>query len=316
MPSTFIASDDQFALHKTGLNHPESPERYNSIKFALLNEGLQTTKNTISPKKATLEDILLCHTSAYFSTLRREVSSLKPNNLGMLSTGDVILSEESLDVALLASGAVLKAVDALMEGKALNVFCNVRPPGHHACSNKGMGFCLFNNVAIGARYAQKKYGIKRVAIIDWDLHHGNGTQEIFYGDPSIFYFSTHQEGIYPGTGFKEEKGCGTTLNCPIKAGLSSQAQIFQAFDEQLLPAMERFQPELVLISAGFDAHQDDPLGSLNLTSEDFGELTKIVLGIANKFSNDRLVSVLEGGYNLRALSESVVAHVKALKGAF
>jgi acetoin utilization deacetylase AcuC-like enzyme len=265
----------------------------------------------ISPREATVEELLLCHTAPYIEQVREDVE----RGLSYLSTdtGDTVISPTSYQVALKAVGAVLTAVDLVMTGEDKTAFCLVRPPGHHACSNRGMGFCLFNNIAIGARYAQRNYGIKRVLIVDWDLHHGNGTQEIFYNDPSIFYFSTHQFPYYPGTGSEEESGAGTIRNIPIFNTEGSRDDILYAFEVVLPQLMEDFKPELVMISAGFDSHEADPLGGLSLKSEDFATLTNGVKAIANKYAKGRIVSALEGGYNLNALEESVRAHVNALK---
>ncbi|HYM12699.1 MAG TPA: histone deacetylase, partial [Bryobacterales bacterium] len=223
----------------------------------------------------------------------------------------------SLDGALYAVGGVLNAVDAVMAGQARNAFCVVRPPGHHARPDQGMGFCVFNNVAIAARHAQHQHGVERVLIADWDVHHGNGTQDIFYSDGSVLFFSTHQHPWYPGTGRAEEtgmgKGKGATINCPFPAG-SGRREILGAFREKLVPAAEAFKPGLVLLSAGFDSRLGDPLGLFTLNDEDFAELTKLMLELAAKHAGGRLVSVLEGGYNLSGLASAATAHVKALLG--
>ena len=207
-------------------------------------------------------------------------------------------------------------MDAVVDRKAANAFCAVRPPGHHATPDRGMGFCLFNNVAIAARYAQKKYGIARVAIVDWDVHHGNGTQDIFYSDGSVFYFSTHQSPWYPGTGAANEtgegKGKGATLNCPFPAG-SGTKEILGAFQGKLIPAMRDFKPELVLLSAGFDSRLGDPLGQFTLSDADFADLTTLMLDVAHQYAGGRLVSVLEGGYSLTGLASASAAHVEALR---
>jgi acetoin utilization deacetylase AcuC-like enzyme len=216
---------------------------------------------------------------------------------------------------LFAAGGALAAVDAVATGVLLNVFCAVRPPGHHAESDSPMGFCLFNNVAIAARYAQQHYGISKIAIVDWDVHHGNGTQEIFYSDPSVFYISLHQYPFYPGTGGRAEtgtgKGEGYTLNVPMRAG-SGEAEYLKAFREEILPRLNMYRPELLIISAGFDAHRDDPLANIELTEASFATLTAMLMEVAGKYCQHRIVSVLEGGYNLQALSHSVEAHINEL----
>lgn len=317
---TCIVSSPDYLIHLTGEGHPESPARLEYIDRALLKAGLQTPLNTISPRYATKADILLCHKENYFHLVEREVHTIAEMGINdgsaFLSTGDAPICPESFAIALLAAGGILSAVDAVMKGKAKNAFCAVRPPGHHACPSQGMGFCIFNNIAIGARYAQNRYGIHRVLIVDWDVHHGNGTELIFYEDPSVFYFSTHQKGIYPGTGSAEDrghgKGLGTTLNCPIEGGKGSREKVIEAFRDKLMPSMELFKPELVMISAGFDAHYLDPLGGFDLTDEDFGLLTEIVKSIADTYAQGRLVAALEGGYNLEALASATVEHVKAL----
>lgn len=310
---TAIITSEQFTRHITPWGHPETLDRAEVVSKALRNEALPGLV-WIEPRKASVAELHLCHTEQYIMKVFQEVSllSVEKAPIAMLSTGDVTICPDSFEVASLAAGAVLSAVDAVMGQKVKNAFCAVRPPGHHAMSSCGMGFCLFNNVAIGARYVQRKYHIKRVLIIDWDLHHGNGTEEIFYNDPSVFYFSTHQKGIYPGTGAEKDTGGGTTLNCPIAGGEGSVKAIFEAFTEKLLPAMEQFQPECIFISSGFDAHRDDPLGGLQLQEEHFSELTKIVKEMAQRWANGRIISVMEGGYNKEALAASAKAHVQAL----
>ena len=294
-----------------GRPHPECPERLDAVLRGLGEAGLLNRLARVDARAATEEELLLCHTREYLSTAKRDVESGRP----YLSTGDTDITPNSWEVAARAAGGVLNAVDAVVSGKARNAFCAVRPPGHHATPNRGMGFCLFNNVAIAARHAQRKHGLARVLIVDWDVHHGNGTQDIFYSDPSVFFFSTHQWPLYPGTGRADETGegagRGATMNRPFPAG-SGRAEILGAVQGSLLPAAERFQPDLVLISAGFDSRAGDPLGRFTLTDRDFADLTRTAIEIADRYACGRVVSVLEGGYNLAGLARAAAAHVEAL----
>jgi acetoin utilization deacetylase AcuC-like enzyme len=310
--ATAILADPVFKEHQTGRSHPERPERMDAVVHALEREGAIKDALRIPVRAATEDELTLCHTRQYIKIAARDVASGARD----LSTGDTQISPQSLDVALKAAGGVLNAVDAVVERKAANAFCAVRPPGHHATPDRGMGFCLFNNVAIAARYAQKKHGIGRVLIVDWDVHHGNGTQDIFYSDGSVFYFSTHQSPWYPGTGAASEtgegKGHGTILNCPFPAGSGSK-EILGVFQNKLIPAMRDFKPELVLVSAGFDSRLGDPLGQFTLSDADFADLTALMLEIAHQYAGGRLVSVLEGGYSLTGLAAASAAHVEALR---
>ena len=307
---TGLAADPACKEHHTGLRHPEQPARFAAALDAL--KGLPL--RAIEPRVATEDEISLCHKLQYIRLVEREVLT----GFHELSTGDTIISARSLDAALRATGAALNAVDAVFNKKAQNAFCIVRPPGHHATPTKGMGFCLFNNVAIAARYAQRKYGVQRVLIADWDVHHGNGTQDVFYTDGTVFFFSTHQHPWYPGTGAPGETGegagAGMIMNRPFPAG-SGRKEILGAFEQMLVPAAKKVKPELVLISAGFDSRIDDPLGNFLLTDADFADLTRVMLEIAHQFANGRLVSVLEGGYNLGGLASAVRSHVEALMEA-
>jgi acetoin utilization deacetylase AcuC-like enzyme len=309
---TGLLLDARFEAHETGPGHPESPGRIRAVARALSGAGWTDDLVSIPAREASVEELCLAHEPAYVELVRREIVD---EGRRRLSTGDTEVGPDSYMAARVATGGVLSAVDAVMAGQVRNAFCAIRPPGHHATANRGMGFCLFNHVAVAARYAQRKHGIGRVLIVDWDVHHGNGTQEIFYGDGSVFYFSTHQHPWYPGTGLAGETGIGagkgTTLNCPLPAGTMMEA-VRDAFRNRLLPAMENFRPELIVISAGFDARHGDPLGGFLLRDEDFGELTRILLDLADKFAKGRLISVLEGGYDLAGLGQAVLAHVGAL----
>jgi acetoin utilization deacetylase AcuC-like enzyme len=313
MSATAILADPIYKEHWTGEGHPERPARFDAVLHALEREGFVKDAPRIPARSATEDEIALCHGRKYIEIAKRDVS----HGPGVLSTGDTEIGPRSLEVALKAAGGVLNAVDAVFAGKAKNAFCAVRPPGHHATPDRGMGFCLFNNVAIAARYARKKHGIDRALIVDWDVHHGNGTQVIFYSDGSVFYFSTHQSPWYPGTGASDEtgegKGKGRILNCPASSG-AGRNEILGAFQSKLMPAMRDFKPDLVLISAGFDSRLGDPLGQFKLSDTDFVDLTGVMLEIADHYAGGRLVSVLEGGYNLSGLGAAAAAHVGALRG--
>jgi acetoin utilization deacetylase AcuC-like enzyme len=313
IPSTALLLDPVFKKHRTGDHHPECPERYSAISRELKAAGLVEKLASLETRDLTDDEAELCHTPAYLATIKEEIPAVR--DVAYLSTGDTTVCSESLEVARKAAGGALGAVDFIFAGGRRNAFCAVRPPGHHATPSVGMGFCIFNNAAIAARYAQLTHGIERVAIVDWDVHHGNGTQDIFYADPSVFYFSTHQSPLYPHTGATAEtgaaEGLGTTLNCPLPAG-SGMQQIGAAFDQKFLPAMERFKPQLVIISAGFDSRIDDPLGGFLLTDEDFVKLTQKLLALADQHAGGRLLSLLEGGYNVDGLAAAVVSHVRCL----
>jgi acetoin utilization deacetylase AcuC-like enzyme len=312
--TTALLLDPIYKQHLTGAGHPERPERYDAVTSGLERAAIVRDALRIPTRKAAEDEIAMCHTRDYIETVKRDIA----RGARDLSTGDTAVGPRSLDVALAAAGGVMNCVDAVMKGKANNAFCAVRPPGHHATLMRGMGFCIFNNIAVAARYAQKQHGISRVLIADWDVHHGNGTQDIFYDDGSVFFFSTHQSPWYPGTGARDETGAGagrgTTLNCPFPAG-SGREEIGGAFRERLIPAMEKFQPELVMISAGFDSREGDPLGQFTLADEDFAELTRMLMDIAEKHAGGRVVSVLEGGYSLSGLASGIAAHVTTLTHA-
>jgi len=313
MLHTGLAADARVKKHDTPTGHPEQAARFSAVLNRLEWTGLTHDLVRLPSRSATDDELALAHTRAYISLVESEVAARGRH----LSTGDTDICPESAATARLASGCVLSAVDAVFAREVPNAFCLVRPPGHHASAARGMGFCLFNNIAVAARYARRKHAAERVLIVDWDVHHGNGTQDIFYEDGHVLFFSTHQSPWYPGTGARNETGegagAGKIINCPFSAG-SGRAEIAGAFREQLLPAAKAFQPDLVLISAGFDSRINDPLGHFLLTDADFRELTALLLDLAAKFCDGRLVSVLEGGYNLEGLALASEAHVRALMG--
>jgi len=308
---TAIVYDEIYLEHETTLGHPESSERLIETIETLKVTGLYSQLIEIKPTLAPMEYLRTIHTPQYID----RVGATCDNAPTHLDSPDVPVSAMSFEAAITAVGGVLSAVDAVIEKRADNAFCAVRPPGHHALADRAMGFCIFNNVAIAARYIQNKHRLPRILIVDWDVHHGNGTQAAFYEDPTVLYFSVHQYPFYPGTGSEEEKGAGPglnyTINVPLPAGSGNNVYI-KAFEEKLRPAALAFDPDFVLISAGFDAHENDPLGGMALTTEGFAELTQIVKEIAEKSCQGRLVSVLEGGYDLEALAASVEAHIRVL----
>ncbi|MGL6134856.1 MAG: histone deacetylase family protein, partial [Prochlorococcaceae cyanobacterium] len=290
------------------------PRRLEAIEAALQRRGLLQRCRPIQARPAVDRELQRCHSARYLQTVRREVAY----GAAQLSTGDTTIGEHSEDVARLAAGGTLAAVDAVLAGRLDNAFAVVRPPGHHAEAERGMGFCLFNNVALAARHGQAVHGLERVLIVDWDLHHGNGTQAIFWSDPSVLYASVHEWGNYPGSGAAEERGegagLGFTLNCPLPSFSDGQA-VLSALEAALAPAAARFRPQLVLVSAGFDGHRNDPLGHFLLEDADYTALTAFCLAIAGEHCQGRLVSVLEGGYGLKGLAGGGAAHVEALLAA-
>jgi acetoin utilization deacetylase AcuC-like enzyme len=294
--------NDTFLQHTPPSGHPERPERLRSLIHHLSASGVWNSLNQSTPLPASAGHILLVHTTKHLETIQH----ICETGGGVLDEGDTHAVERSYDVAMLAAGAVVNAVDVVLGGQASAAFCAVRPPGHHAERDRPMGFCLFNNVAIGARHAQQNRGVERVAILDWDVHHGNGTQHIFEDDPAVLYISLHQYPFYPGTGAQNErgrgKGEGYTLNFPLPAG-TGEDEYVSLFESEVVPALDDYKPGLLLLSAGFDAHRDDPLGGMRLTEQSFGKFTQLVRDIAP------IVSVLEGGYNLDALSRSVEQHL-------
>ena len=301
MKACGLVYDARCMLHDQGDGHLERPERLEAIRAAIDASGLALTE--IPARHATREDLLRVHTAEHVDCIERTCAEGLP-----YPDPDTQMGPASWEAALLAAGGAMAACDAVLEGRVTNAFCALRPPGHHAEAEFALGFCLFNNVAVAARYAQAVRGVGRVAILDWDVHHGNGTQHIFYDDPSVYYASMHEHPHYPGTGVAHERGAGgTTLNIPM-AWDTPAARWLDALEREILPEFERFAPDLLLISAGFDANHRDPLGGQALTEAHFAEMTRMVKGLAG----GKVVSLLEGGYNLEALAASVVAHVRAL----
>jgi len=299
-----------YLKHNTGYGHPERSQRLVAILEALQNSEIWDDLIHIEPSSATIDQIKYVHDPRYVET----VKNISDAGGGYIDY-ETPVSAESFNIALLAAGAVLRGIDAVIAGEIDNAFALVRPPGHHATPNRGMGFCVFNNIAIAARYLQKEHSLQKILIIDWDLHHGNGTQDAFYDDPTVFYFSIHQSPLYPGSGRADERGKGAgvgfTMNVPMRAGSRTQEYV-DVFLKQLKPAALEFKPDFVLISAGFDAHESDPLGGISMTAEGFGQLSAIACKIADATCSGRLVSALEGGYNLNGLSESALAHLENL----
>ena len=306
MPTLYI-THPAYLDHITPLGHPERPDRLKVIDRVLEDEKFQTLAREQAPV-APAETIALAHPLDYVEQIRDACPSV-----GMVRIdADTSMSPGSFEAASRAVGAATLAVDEVIAGKVDNAFCAVRPPGHHAETARPMGFCLFNSVAIAARHAQKQHGVDRVAIIDFDVHHGNGSQEIFWSDPTVMYCSTHEMPLYPGTGATSERGDHNTIvNAPLRAGDGGEA-FRAAFEQTILPRLREFAPDLVVTSAGFDAHLRDPLANLNLVEADYAWVTQKVMGIADASANGRVVSLLEGGYDLQGLASSVAAHVTAL----
>jgi len=305
MKTIGLVYDDLFLEHRPPTGHPERPERLQSLMRHIDECGLRKKLHPLAPAPATINAVAEIHSTRHIEFVRRMCG----RGGGVLDQGDTYVSPRSFDAALIAAGGVISAVDAILSRKVDAAFCAVRPPGHHAERDAPMGFCLFNNVAIGARYAQRQRGIHKVAVLDWDVHHGNGTQHAFEEDPSVLYISLHQYPFYPGTGGRNEKGIGRgegfTKNIPFPPG-TGEDEYLAAFGSEVVPALETYAPGLLIISAGFDAHRNDPLAGMNLTEESFGMMTRLVKDIAP------IVSVLEGGYDLWALGHSVEKHLDAL----
>ncbi len=306
---TGFAYHSDYLNHDTGPGHPERPDRLRASLAALQQSDVWDQLHRIEPTPASVDQIAYAHNPAYSEHIRLHCEREIP------LTYDTTVCHESFEIALLSTGGVLRAADAVATGVVQNAFAMVRPPGHHATPGQSMGFCLFNNIAVTARYLQREHGIGKVAIVDWDVHHGNGTQDIFYEDASVFFFSIHQSPLYPGTGSRRERGSGKahgmTLNVPMPPG-SGDDEYTKVFTDILIPTLRDFSPEFLLISAGFDAHYLDPLAGTELTADGFATLTDLMLEFAEDAISGRVVSALEGGYSLEGISKSVVAHVGRL----
>jgi acetoin utilization deacetylase AcuC-like enzyme len=307
--TTLLLTHPDCAEHLVPAGHPERPERLAAIENALADPRFAKLKREQAPL-GTTDQARLAHAPDYVDFIEES----RPEHGFARLDPDTSMSPKSWDAALRAVGAATRAVDAVIAGEVKNAFCAVRPPGHHAETRRAMGFCLFNNAAIGAIHARKKHGLDRVAVVDFDVHHGNGTQEIFWSEKNLFYGSTHQMPLYPGTGAPTETGVGNVYNAPLAPG-SGGEQFRDAVETVILPALDAFRPDLVIVSAGFDAHARDPLANLNLVEPDFAWVTGELLAIAEKHASGRLVSTLEGGYDLQGLAGSVAAHVETMMAA-
>ncbi len=310
MLRTGIVYHEDYLKHDAGQGHPESPSRLMCLMTHLEKIGVLSELVLVKPSLADVNWICTIHDPNYVSEIEKACEA-RLTHLDM----DTGINPESYRIARLAVGGALAAVDAVMQKRIRNAFCAIRPPGHHAERDRAMGFCLFNQIAIAARYVQGVYGLRRILIIDWDVHHGNGTQNAFYNDPSVFYFSIHQFPHYPGSGNRQERGSGeglgTTLNVPLPAGAGDETYI-KVFEEELIPAAKQFAPDFILISAGFDAHRSDPLAGMKLSETGYGRMTSLIKEFAMECCEGRVVSLLEGGYHLYSMAKSVEAHLRIL----
>lgn len=313
MRHTGYVYDDRYLLHDPGSWHPERPDRLKAIQRALKESGVLELVVPIKPYPAPLSWVERLHDPDYIRRFKEACERREQ----IFEVQDCGICPESYEIALLAAGGVMAAVDAVMGEKAVNAFCAVRPPGHHAEKDRALGFCFFNNVALGALYLLENFGLERVAIFDWDVHHGNGTQHLFEADPRVFYVSVHEDPqyCYPGTGYAREEGKGQgkgfTLNLPFPPR-SGNEEYLEAINEKAMPRLRQFAPQFVMISAGFDAHSKDPLAHINLTSSAYREMTRLLLDLAQESAGGRLITVLEGGYNLEVLEECVEDHLRLL----
>jgi len=312
---TGLVWSEGFLDHGAQPGHPESPKRLEALFGAIREEGMRETLIFLEPYVPAPESLHAVHDPAYLEAFRKAVARGERH----FAVQDCAISGGSYEAALLAAGGVMAGIDAVLSGRSDNVFCAVRPPGHHAGRDSAMGFCFVNNVAAGARYARSAYGVRRIYILDWDVHHGNGTQALFEEDPLTFFCSLHEHPsfCYPGTGRRLERGkgpgLGTTLNIPL-APHAGDLEILEAFEREVVPSIEAFRPELIFLSAGFDAHRDDPIADLECTEDAYVHMTRRVLELADRYCEGRVVSVLEGGYNTESLVASAIAHIKTLQG--
>lgn len=313
MRRTGYVYDERYLRHDPGSWHPERPDRLKAIQKNLAESGLLDLVVPVKPYEAPLPWVEKLHDPGYIQRFKQACAK----GLQIFEVADCGICPESYDIALLAAGGVMAAVDAVMNGQVENIFCAVRPPGHHAERDRAMGFCFFNNVALGALYALENYGLERVAIVDWDVHHGNGTQHLFESEPRVFYLSLHEDPqyCYPGTGYRREtgqgKGQGFTLNLPFPPR-SGDEEYLEALRNEALPRLRQFAPQLVFISAGFDAHENDPLAHEKLTRQGYRDMGQLILDLARESAEGRLITVLEGGYNLEVLEECTEDHLRLL----
>jgi acetoin utilization deacetylase AcuC-like enzyme len=308
--ATLLVTHPCFVDHDTGPGHPERPDRMRAIDKVLAHDVFKDLVREEAPLRDDVEvQIERAHSIAYLQKIKEIATG--PINGTRHIDGDTVISKGSWEAALRAVGAGLHAVDAVMSGRLANAFCQVRPPGHHAESDHAMGFCLFSNAAIAGQYARAKHGAERIAVVDFDVHHGNGTQDIFWSDKDLYYGSTHEMPLFPGTGAQGETGVGNIFNAPLRAGNGGE-QFREAFESRILPALHNFGPDVLLISAGFDAHEADPLANLRLVEADFMWATERLADLARRHCHGRIVSFLEGGYDLTALARSTAVHVKTL----
>lgn len=310
--ATLLLTHPVFVDHDTGPGHPERADRMRAIDKVLAHESYNALSRAEAPLRDDVEDaILRAHPADHVARIRKTAAAVEAQGTNIYVDGDTVMSPATMEAALRAVGAGLDAVDAVMEGRVANAFCQVRPPGHHAEKDRPMGFCLFSNAAIAAHHARARHGAERVAVVDFDVHHGNGTQDVFWSEKNLFYGSTHQMPLFPGTGDLSETGVGNIWNAPLRAG--DDGETFRdAFTSRILKPLHDFGPDLVVISAGFDAHKRDPLGGLRLVEADFMWATEKLGDLAGKHAHGRIVSMLEGGYDLDALAKSVAVHVRTL----